>query len=114
QPVGQIHNLWSRTVIPDQLYLSGVRELLAKVQQIIGGSSSKGINGLGGIPHHTKIIAIPQPRFQQTVLQRRYVLKFVDEKDPILVPNGSCNARFRLQNAHQNQQNVFKINEGTI
>ena len=94
--VRQRHDLRGGAVIPFEPNDGRFGEFPGEVQQIVGGGSGEGVDGLIRIAHHGQIVSVAQPGVEHTLLQWGDVLILVHDEAAIPLAElvGDCRMLF--------------------
>lgn len=83
-----------------------------EVEQVVGGCSRERIDRLTGVADHAQVVAVPEPQFQQSLLEGADVLVLVDDEVLVLGTDLLGDVVPVLEDGHRQQQDVLEVDDG--
>lgn len=86
----------------------------AEVEEVVGGGSGEGVDGLAGVPDHAQVVPLAEPQLQQALLERADVLVLVDHEVLVLGADLLGDVVPVLEDGNGQQQDVLEVDHTAL
>lgn len=114
QSVGQVDDLRGGAVVADQLDHGRLGVADPEVQQVLGGGAGERVDRLAGVADDAEAVAVPQPEFEEALLEGADVLVLVDDEVLVLGADVVGDVPAVLEDADGEEQDVLEVDDAPV
>ena len=86
----------------------------AEAEEVLGRGTGERVDGLGRVADDAQVVALPQPRVEQGLLQPVDVLVLVDDEVAVLAARRPGDLVVLPQDADHEQQDVLEVDDAPL
>lgn len=114
QAVGEVDDLGRGAVVADELDDCGSGVADAEVEKVVGSCTGERIDRLAGVTDDAEAVALAEPQFQESLLERADVLVLVDHEVLVLGADLLRDVVTVLEDRDRQQQDVLEVDDRSV